>query len=572
MPDDLTPCDPRRTTPMTLHAALDLVAAASPGQTVHFPDEGEALTVAELAVRSRCAAAVLADRGVAAGATVGLLSPNAPEFLVGLFGIVRAGAAAAPLALPMGADLADWATRLRASVAAAGIRHVVVSGRIAERLAPALVHLGGVEVLHDAELDRGTERAPGGEVPVEGTAIVQFTSGSTARPKGVVLTHANVWHCARSITEAIALDRTDVHGSWLPLFHDMGLFGALTGLFRGIPLHLWSPAGFVRRPERWLAAFARSGATIATMPNFGYDTLVTGVDAESAAALDLSAWRVAFNGAEAVSADALEAFLARFAPAGFRPGAMVPAYGMAEATLVATLPPPGRAPVLEHVDRDRLVVQGRAVPVDPDGPGARALVGLGRAVADMAVRTARRDGADGLCADGEVGEIQLQGAMVTSGYLGGTGPELFTADGWLRSGDLGYLRDGELFFTGRIKEMITVAGRNLYAADVEDVAREVSGVHRGRCVAVGGSRPDGGEVVDLVVETTATGEAADALTRLLRERAVAALGALPLTVHLVAPRSIPRTTSGKVRRLDVRARLRAAAPSPSAPSHPRGDT
>lgn len=574
MPDDLTPCDPRRTTPMTLHAALDLVAAATPAQTVHFPDEGEDLTVAELAARSRCAAAVLADRGVAAGATVGLLSPNAPEFLVGLFGIVRAGAAAAPLALPMGPDLADWAIRLRASVAAAGIRHVVVSGRIAERLAPALAQLGGVEVLHHAELDRGTDRAPAGEVPVEGAAIVQFTSGSTARPKGVVLTHANVWHCARSITGAIALDRTDVHGSWLPLFHDMGLFGALTGLFRGIPLHLWSPVGFVRRPERWLAEFARCRATIATMPNFGYDTLVAAVGADRAAELDLSAWRVAFNGAEAVSADALEAFLARFAPAGFRPGAMVPAYGMAEATLVATLPPPGRAPVLEHVDRDRLVVEGRAIPVDPDGPGARALVGLGRAVADMAVRTARRDGTGGLGADGEVGEIQLRGAMVTSGYLGGeAGPQLFTADGWLRSGDLGYLRDGELFFTGRIKEMITVAGRNLHAADVEDVVREVSGVHRGRCVAVGGSRPDGGEVVDLVVETTATGEAADALTRHLRERAVAALGALPLSVHLVAPRSIPRTTSGKVRRLDVRARLRAAASSPSAPSsHSRGDT
>lgn len=554
-----TPCAPEATEatePVTLPDALDRVAALAPDTPVAFPDEDETLTTAELVRRGRRAAAALAARGIGPGDRVGVMSPNAPEFLVALVGITRAGAAAAPLALPMGSDLVDWATRLHGTLTAAGVTHVVVSHRIVGRLGPAL-RPTGVTVVDDHELD-------GPDTPVTGAgvhdpAIIQFTSGSTSRPKGVVLTHANVWHCARSITTAIRLGPGDVHGSWLPLFHDMGLFGALTGILRGVPVHLWSPAGFVRRPERWLAEFAAVGGTISTMPNFGYDTLLRAVDPEAAAELDLSRWRVAFNGAEAVSAAATAAFLERFAPAGFRPAAMVPAYGMAEATLVATLPPSGRSPVVEHVDREHLAVNGTAVAVHPDSPDARALVGLGLPVPDMAVRIA--DGTSP-CPEGTVGEIQLRGPMVTEGYLPGTAgaTDPFTADGWLRSGDLGYQRAGELFFTGRRKEMITVAGRNLYPADVEEIARSLPGVHRDRCVAVAGTAADGAETVELVVETVdPEGPAAADLVSRIRARVVAALGPLPLVVLPVRPRTIPRTTSGKLRRLDTRTLLRSPA-------------
>lgn len=550
---DTTPCDPARHTPMTLHAALDLVSVQHPGQEITFPDESETLRYDALAADSRTVAAALTRLGVRPGDRVGVLAPNGPEFVAALFGILRAGAAAAPLALPLGTDLADYAARTHRVVRTASMTHIVVSHRIAARIAPVLAVPGGPEVLDSAALMTGTAagadvlgiEVPGIEVPVDATAIVQFTSGSTAAPKGVVLSHANVWHCARSITAAIRLGPGDVHGSWLPLFHDMGLFGALTGLFRGIPLHLWSPAGFVRRPGRWLEAFAQVGGTISTMPNFGYDALLDAVPAERAAALDLSAWRVAFNGAEAVQPTSVAAFLERFAPAGFRPGSMVPAFGMAEVTLVATLPPSGRAPVVEWVDRDALATVGRAEPVGPDAPGARGLVGLGRAVPDMAVRIGTGE------PDGVVGEIQLRGAMATTGYLGGE--PLFTSDGWLHSGDLGYLRGGELFFTGRLKEMITVAGRNVYPLDIEDAARDVVGVHKGRCVALAMTDP---ERVVLVAETTASdpdGRAA-LITRL--RAAVAARADLPgVTVHLVSPRTIPRTSSGKLRRLDMAARL-----------------
>lgn len=538
-----TPCDPARTEPMTLHAALDLVAVQHPDQLISFPDEDATLRYDALAADSRSMAAALARRGVRPGDRVGVLSPNAPEFLQSLFGIVRAGAAAAPLALPLGTDLADYAARIQRIVAAAGMSHIVVSHRIAARIAPALGALGP-EIVDSADLDGADLLAeaptPDPDVAVTAAAIVQFTSGSTAAPKGVVLTHANVWHCARSITEAIHLGPDDVHGSWLPLFHDMGLFGAVTGLFRGIPLHLWSPAGFVRRPARWLEAFAQVRGTISTMPNFGYDALLDAVPPERVAGYDLSAWRVAFNGAEAVQPASVAAFLERFAPAGFRPATMVPAYGLAEVTLVATLPPSGRAPVMEWVDREELAVTGRAVPGT-----TRGLVGLGRAVPGMEVRIGAGE------SDGVVGEVQLRGAMATSGYLGGE--PLFTDDGWMRSGDLGYLRDGELFFTGRLKEMITVAGRNVYPLDVEDAARDVDGVHKGRCVAVAQDDP---ERVVLVAETTATGDDRAALVARIRA-AVAARADLPgVTVHLVSPRTIPRTSSGKLRRLDMAGRIR----------------
>ncbi|WP_218604988.1 AMP-binding protein [Pseudonocardia abyssalis] len=547
-----TPCDPARTRPLTLHDALDVVAAQFPEQCIHFPDENAVLRYRELADASRTVAAALVRRGVRPGDRVGVLAPNTPEFLTTLFGAVRAGAAAAPLALPAGTDLGDYLRRTQRVAGTAGMSHLVVSHRIASRLVPALAALAGPDVLDSAELDTGAGGEHMPEVAVAAPAIVQFTSGSTAVPKGVVLSHANVWSCARAITAAIRLGPADVHGSWLPLFHDMGLFGALTGLFRGIPLHLWSPAGFVRRPARWLEQFATAGATISTMPNFGYDALLGAVTPEQAASLDLSAWRVAFNGAEAVSAGSVAAFLDRFAAAGFRPGAMVPAYGMAEVTLVATLPPSGRAPVVERVDRGVLAEHGRAVTVAAGVPGARELVGLGRAVPDMEVRVA--DG-DRVRPDGVVGEIQMRGAMATRGYLGAAGgDDLFTADGWLRSGDLGYLRDGELFFTGRLKEMITVAGRNVYPLDVEEAARGVAGVHRGNCVAFarGGGGP---EQVVLVAETTSSDR--EGLEQRLRERVAAVADVPGVAVHLVSPRTIPRTTSGKLRRLDMRAALAA---------------
>jgi fatty-acyl-CoA synthase len=385
------------------------------------------------------------------------------------------------------------------------------------------------------------------------TAIVQFTSGSTALPKGVRLTHANVLAGLAAISDGIALGAGDGGGFWLPLFHDMGLFGVLAGIRAGVPLHIWSPVTFIKDPARWLREFLASGATISAMPDFGYRTLAAAVSAQEAAQLDMAHWRIAFNGAEPVQWQTVHDFTSRFGPAGFRAEAMFSVYGMAEATLAITFPPLRRAPVFDWVGRDELSASGRAVAAAPGSDRARAVAGVGRPVAGIELRLAVLDSrAAGSCdsvPDGTVGEILLRGASVTPGYLGeapGTG------NGWLRTGDLGYLRDGELFITGRRKEMITVRGANYYPQDVEVIARGVPGVFRGHCAAVAGQGADGREEVVLIAETTLTGAAAGELAAELRRRVSAGLGLAEVKIRLVKPRAIPRTSSGKVRRLASR--------------------
>lgn len=515
-----------RTEP-TLHERFDAVARTCPDQVIRFHTERASLTYAELADASARMAAGLAAHGAGPGDAIGVLAPNGPEFLQAVFAASRLGAAVCPLPLPAGLrDLAEYGGRTAGIVAAAGMRLLVLSTRLRRMLGVRAAGWGAT-VLDPAELCAGD---PAHVRPVDpgSTAVLQFTSGSTSSPKGVVLTHANVLACTESITEAIGLGAADTHASWLPLFHDMGLFGTLTGLVTGIPVHLWNPTDFVKDPGRWLTAFATTRSTISTMPNFAFDALLD-VDPRG---LDLSAWRVCFNGAEIIQPDSVAAFAERFAPAGFRSEAMTPGYGMAEATLVATLPPLGRAPVVDHVDRDELA-RGRAV------PGDKGVVGLGRSVPGMAVRIA------GKPPDGTVGEIQLRGPAVTSGYL--AGPRPVTDDGWLRTGDLGYMRAGELFFAGRSKEMITVRGVNTYPADVEAEVAAVPGVRRGRCVAL--SRPEPHEHIAVVAETALPEAQHDALRHTIAAQVHRALGLSALTVHLTAPDSLPRTTSGKLRRL-----------------------
>jgi fatty-acyl-CoA synthase len=250
---------------------------------------------------------------------------------------------------------------------------------------------------------------------------------------------------------------------------------------------------------------------------------------------------------------------------------MFTVYGLAEATLAVTFPPLGRAPHWEHVHRERLATEGLAVPVPEDSPEARAVASVGSAVRGMEVRVAGAEPGAGTQAlpDGQVGEVMIRGASVTSGYLTSDGAQddAFTSDGWLRTGDLGYLRAGELYVTGRLKEMIVVRGHNFYPHDVEELVCRVTGVHKGRCVAyaeLDSATPAGtsglqGERIVLAVESELTGPERDALARELRELAVAGLGLDAIAVHVVPPRTLPRTSSGKFQRLAARKAVAAAA-------------
>ncbi|WP_029895448.1 fatty acyl-AMP ligase [Nocardia brasiliensis] len=543
----------------TLHGALAEIAAGHPGVSATFWSVSETVDYAELDRRARTAAAALVRHGITRGEPVGILCPNAPEFLVSLFGIAAAGGAATPLPLPAGARQMDgYPRKLAAIVAAAGMRTVLVSPRFAD-LTALLGTAVDVELLDTATLfaaDADEDRTLPALTP-DDLAIVQFTSGSTAAPKGVRLTHRNVLSGLAAIRTGIALSLDDRGGFWLPLFHDMGLFGTLSAILRGIPAHIWSPVAFVKDPARWLAEFAASGTTITAMPNFGYQALLAAVPPEQAAEFDLRHWRIAFNGSEPISLDVVAAFCARFAPAGFAPSTMFGVYGMAEATLAVAFPPLGRAPVFDWVDRAALSDNARAQQVSARTPGARAVASVGSAVPGLRLRIVDPDD-DRELPDGVVGEILIQGASVTDGYLT-TAPEsvagLHTADGWLRTGDLGYLRGGELFVTGRCKDMITVRGVNYYAQDVEAAVHDLDGVYKGRCTAA--IDPDGTDVIALIAETELTGPAADALGERIRAQVTARLGLAAVDVYLVAPRTIPRTSSGKLQRLAARGLIAA---------------
>lgn len=529
--------------PSTLFVALD-EAAGIEDVAVAFPSVHESRTLSELVESSRRAAGGLAGSGVAPGECVGLLSPNGPEFFEAFFGITRLGAAVCPLPIPAGLrHLDSYLDRLERVTAAANMKRLVVSHRfeqVAGLLGERLSHL---ELIGTDTVAAGPA-VDAASVSGDDLAVIQFTSGSTAAPKGVALTHANVLAGLAAISDGIGYTAADSVGMWLPLFHDMGLFGTLSAIVNARPVTVWSPVDFVKHPDDWLREFLAIGATISPAPNFGYDYLTAAFTDDEAKSLpDMSHWRIAFNGAESIAADSISAFLARFAPAGFQPGAMRCVYGMAEATLAVTFPPTGRAPRFDAVDRAALL-DGRVVDCDPDSGDARLVANVGDPVLGMEVRLADPAGRV-LAEDRRVGEIQVRGPAVMTGYLHLASP--FTDDGWLPTGDLGYLRDGDLYVTGRVKEMITVRGTNFYPNDVEALLRSAPGVYRRRCVALADAER---EKMVLIVETPMTDEAERQRLRTdLRGRVQGPLGLTDIEIVLVAPRAIPTTTSGKLQRL-----------------------
>lgn len=547
----------------TLHAALDSIAAERPYVAISFPGERTELTLAALRADSRSIAARLHGLGIGTGDRIGTLCSNEPDFLLLLFALSRLGACVCPLPLPV-ASHSDYAARVRGILNSAGIETVALSPRMSRRRTLIDRALQGYQVISAAELRQEPclmAEACGHEVGGDQEIVLQYTSGSTANPKGVRLTHANVLAGMDAIRVGADLRASDRSAIWLPLFHDMGLFGTLTSTLVGAPTTVWQPSFFVKDPAGWLREIAHGGHSMIPMPNFGYDYLVHAVPEDEAARYDLSRWRVAFNGAEPVAVDSVEAFLARFAPAGFAPTAMLPVYGLAEATLAVTFPPLERGPVFDWVDRAALAGQRVAVPVSRTDPGARGLVSVGCPVLGMSVRIA--DPASGVpVADRQVGEVQLRGPSVTIGYAGAAAASAppFSADGWLRTGDLGYLAGGELYISGRIKEMIILRGASYYPDDVESAVRTDPGVYRRRCVAFVHQTVER-ELMALVAETSRPAYEHDEIAERLRVIIRSATGLDDLLIKLAPPDSIPRTTSGKLQRLASKDRFAAETPT-----------
>ncbi len=317
-------------------------------------------------------AADLAQRGIGRGDTVALMLPTSRDFFLAFAGTLLAGATPVPIYPPFRADrIAEYAERQSAILANAGARLLVTfreAASVAKLLKPLVPSLEGVVTAEALAQSRApAPLGPQLHSRADDLALLQYTSGSTGNPKGVMLTHANLLANVRAIGEALGLRNDDVGVSWLPLYHDMGLIGAwLMPLYFGLPVVVLSPLAFLSRPARWLRAFHRYRGTIGAAPNFAYELAAAKISDDEIQGLDLSAWRAALNGAEPVLPATLDRFAARFATCGFRRETLLPVYGLAEASLAVTIPPVGRGPRVDHLDRAAFAQEGRAVPAPPD--------------------------------------------------------------------------------------------------------------------------------------------------------------------------------------------------------------
>ncbi|MFN9367720.1 MAG: aminotransferase class I/II-fold pyridoxal phosphate-dependent enzyme [Planctomycetia bacterium] len=531
------------------------------------------ITYAELDRKARALGAWLLDRGMV-GKRVLLLYPSGLDFIAAFMGCLYGGAIAVPAYPPRKnrsvERIEGIATDADAAVALT-TRDVLDRFDGLRAAAPSLEHLVWQV---DSELDPGwADRWERPDIAGETLAFLQYTSGSTGMPKGVMLSHENLLHNSLRIMQAFEITRSQSGVFWLPSFHDMGLIGGiLVPLYGGKFNVLMSPVAFLQKPLRWLQAIAKYRATISGGPNFAYELCVRKTTPEQRAALDLSSWSLAFNGAEPVRAETIDAFCDAFAPSGFRRQAFYPCYGLAESTLMVTGGMKFEPPVIRSFDTAALEA-GAALPKPAAGTAARRLVGSGREL----------DGQDVLIVDpqtcealppGRVGEIWVSGPSVAQGYwnrpdetqatFGATlaqGEPISAPQGvskwrpnpgpYLRTGDLGFFDDGELFVTGRLKDLIIVRGRNHYPQDIERSVEEASGLIRAGSVAAFAVDVDDRERVVVVAEVERgrrdAAELGDAFEAIRRRLATGHELAVEGIV-LVRPNSIPKTSSGKIQR------------------------
>ncbi len=552
-------------------------ADAARTHLIFYDDEREStsLTFGELFEGAGRVAADLAQRGIGCGDCVALMLPTSRDFFLAYAGTLLAGATPVPIYPPFRADrIAEYAERQSAILSNAGARLLVTfreAAGVAKLLKPLVPSLEGVVTAK--ALAQSRAEAPLGpqlHSRADDLALLQYTSGSTGNPKGVMLTHANLLANVRAIGAALGLRNDDIGISWLPLYHDMGLIGAwLMPLYFGLPVVVLSPLAFLSRPARWLRAFHLYRGTISAAPNFAYELAAAKISDDKIAGLDLSAWRAALNGAEPVLPATLERFAARFAPCGFRREALLPVYGLAEASLAVTIPPVGRGPRVDRLDRAAFAQEGRAVPMQPrdastpdpnDDPHVISFVSVGPPIPGHQVRIANDRGED--AGERVEGQLWFRGPSTTRGYYRNEAatsalfPQGLPA-GWVNSGDRGYRAGGEIFITGRVKDIIIHAGHNLYPHEIEDAVARVSGVRKGCVVAFGAADPVAGtERLVVVAESRERNrDARQRLAKAITAQVTQALGLPPNVVEVLPPNSIPKTSSGKLRRDETRKRF-----------------
>ena len=526
-------------------------AGADRGHDLTFVVGGDptAVPYRQLHEEARAYAANLQALGVAPGDHVALLGPTSRPLATAIQAIWLSGATVVVLPLPMRlSSIEEFVHQTRVRITNADVSLVLVDPELAPFIEP---EPGDPPMLDWTAVQPGPGRAgpEAWERPVEDAdrlAILQFTSGSTSDPKGVMLPHRTVGANLDAISHATALDPdADVLVSWLPLYHDMGLVGLFTlPLTTGTPLVLGAPTDFTSSPSRWMEWISTYGGTATAGPNFSYVLAARAL--RRSEQLDLSRLRIALNGAEPVDPDTVAAFVDAGARHGLRPGAVFPAFGMAEVAIAGTFPEPMSGLRTDPIDLRVLEAERYAAPVDATATNARSLAILGRPVLGLEVRVVDPITGDEL-KEREVGELEIRGSSVTPGYYNrpDANAELFH-DGWLRTGDLAYLLDGEMVMCGRIKDMIIVGGRNVFPEDVERALADVVGVRAGNVIAFGIGAHQGKE--GLVVVAESKGDDHAEVRRSVAQRVRDAIGLPAKEIVLVEPGSLPKTSSGKLQR------------------------
>jgi acyl-CoA synthetase (AMP-forming)/AMP-acid ligase II/acyl carrier protein len=522
------------------------------------------LTYAQLDRAARSVASRLGST-YPAGSRALLLYPPGLEFIVGLFGCWYAGLVAVPAYPPRSAHHASSLKTLQGIAADAEPSVVLTAARlqsVIEATKQAVPALAEVPVISSDDSSPPADHAwvhPA--IDARTLACLQYTSGSTAAPKGVMLTHANLFHNSAIIRECFGHTAHSQGVIWLPPFHDMGLIGGvLQPVYSGFPVTLMAPAAFLQRPVRWLEAISRFRGTTSGGPNFAYELCIRHAREMDFAKLDLSSWDLAFNGAEPIDPRTIDRFSATFAACGFRREAFYPCYGLAESTLIVSGGRKADAPVIRSFDAAAFE-DHRVQPASSD-ESAKRLVGCGQAQADGVIEIVD-PATHTRCAAGRIGEVWVRSSSVAAGYYQNPGAteEVFAARlsgsddrPFLRTGDLGFVDNGELFLTGRLKDLIIIRGRNHYPHDIEQTVQESHKALRRDSGAAFSIGTDGGEqlVVLQEVERTQRDADLDGMIGAIRQAIAEEHEIQAHAVVLLKPGGVYKTSSGKIRRNDCR--------------------
>lgn len=521
-------------------------------------DTPQDITYSALYNEALAIATGLQAQGLLPGQTVALMLPTSREFFASFYGVLLAGGIPVPLYPPARLSQIEDHLRRQANIlsnAAATVLLTIPEAKALGRLLRAHVEtLRSVVTVQELVTGRGEYVRP--RLQPHDIAFLQYTSGSTGTPKGVILTHANLLANIQAMGQVVQMTSRDVFVSWLPLYHDMGLIGAWLGsLYHAGLLVLMSPLTFLARPARWLWAIHTHRGTLSAGPNFAYDLCTRRLDDHDLQGLDLSSWRWAFNGAEPVSVETVCRFSERFAKYGFPAEAMTPVYGLAEVSLGLAFPPHRHGVHCDRIQREPFMRSGKAIAAAPDDTAALQFVTCGQPLPGYQIRIVDATGYE--VAERQEGRLEFQGPSATSGYFRNPAATQGLFHGpWLDSGDLAYVAEGNIYLTGRVKDVIIRAGRNIYPYELEEAIGAIPGLRRG-CVAVFGSNDpkSGTERLVVLAETRQTeAHVLEELRRQIDRVVLDLLGTPPDEVVLAPPHTVLKTSSGKIRRTASRER------------------